>query len=115
MSPPASLPTPTDPTAGPNTIGTGPEDPQPEAQPTAPQPPGNVNNVTTMFARGPAEVRAEVYAGLDAGLDMIAPEGSVPLQTHLENILEIPRAVNDWMAEHPGNIYTRGRNGTAST
>jgi MtaA/CmuA family methyltransferase len=75
---------------------------------------GNVNNVTTMFARGPAEVRAEVYAGLDAGLDMIAPEGSVPLQTRLENILEIPRAVNDWMASHPDNIYARGRNGSAN-
>jgi|GEM_PF-2843485 hypothetical protein len=30
-------------------------------------------------------------------------------------MLEIPRAVNDWMTEHPDSIYTRGRNGTAIT
>lgn len=70
---------------------------------------GNVNNITTMFARGPAEVRAEVYGALDAGLDMIAPEGSVPLQTRLENILEIPRAVKDWIEMNPDSIYSRGR------
>ena len=75
---------------------------------------GNVNNTTTLFARGPAEVRAEVYAAMDAGVDMIAPEGSVPLQTHMENILEIPRAVTDWMDEHPGNVYTNGRNNGGS-
>ena len=57
---------------------------------------GNINNPETLFARGPEEVRAEVVANLEAGVQMVAPECAVPLQTPIENLLEIPRAVRDW-------------------
>ncbi len=60
---------------------------------------GNINNPETLFAKSPAEVRAEVYANLDAGVQLIGPECAIPLQTPIENLLEIPRAVKDWHAE----------------
>ncbi|MCI0439228.1 MAG: MtaA/CmuA family methyltransferase [Chloroflexi bacterium] len=61
---------------------------------------GNINNPSTLYARGPEEVRKEVYRCLDAGVNMIAPECAVPLATRLENLMEIPRAVKDWHAAH---------------
>jgi [methyl-Co(III) methanol-specific corrinoid protein]:coenzyme M methyltransferase len=61
---------------------------------------GNINNPETLYSKGPAEVRAEVYRCMDAGVNMIAPECAIPLATKLENLLEIPRAVRDWMTEH---------------
>ncbi len=60
---------------------------------------GNINNPTTLYARGPAEVRAEVFKALDAGVQIIAPECAIPLKTKLENLLEMPAAVKDWAAE----------------
>ena len=68
---------------------------------------GNINNPETLYARGPEEVRAEVYRCLDAGVNMIAPECAIPLATKLENLLEIPRAVKQWMEEHNGNDASR--------
>ena len=62
---------------------------------------GNVNNPETLYARGPKEVREEVFKCMDAGVDMIAPECAIPLATKLENLLEIPRAVKAWMQQHP--------------
>ena len=61
---------------------------------------GNINNPETLYARGPAEVREEVYRCLDAGVDMIAPECAIPLATRIDNLLEIPQAVKDWTEEH---------------
>ncbi|MDP6495149.1 MAG: uroporphyrinogen decarboxylase family protein, partial [Dehalococcoidia bacterium] len=61
---------------------------------------GNINAPQTLFARGPEEVRQEVYRCLEAGVQMIAPECAVALATKLENLLEIPRAVKDWCSEH---------------
>ncbi len=63
---------------------------------------GNINNPETLYARGPEEVREEVYRCLDAGVQMVAPECAVPLATKLENLIEIPRAVKDWWAERSG-------------
>ena len=60
---------------------------------------GNINNPTTLYSRGPAEVRKEVYKALDAGVQLIAPECAIPLKTKLENLLEIPIAIEDWSAE----------------
>ncbi|MBT6708122.1 MAG: MtaA/CmuA family methyltransferase [Chloroflexi bacterium] len=60
---------------------------------------GNINNPTTLYSRGPEEVRAEVNAALDAGVQLIAPECAIPLKTKLENLLEIPSAIEDWVAE----------------
>lgn len=61
---------------------------------------GNINNPETLYARGPEEVRAEVFKCLDAGVQMIAPECAIPLATKLENLIEIPRAVKEWTAAH---------------
>ena len=61
---------------------------------------GNINNPETLFARGPEEVRQEVYRCMDAGVNMIAPECAVPLATKIENLMAIPQAVKDWTAEH---------------
>ncbi len=61
---------------------------------------GNINNPETLYARGPDEVRQEVFRCLDAGVSMIAPECAVPLATKLENLMEIPRAVKAWHEEH---------------
>ena len=61
---------------------------------------GNINNPEVLYARGPEEVRQEVYRCLDAGVNMIAPECAVPLATKLENLMEIPKAVRDWCSEH---------------
>lgn len=61
---------------------------------------GNINNPETLYARGPSEVRQEVYRCLDAGVQLIAPECAIPLATRLENLLEIPKAVVDWCGEH---------------
>ncbi len=60
---------------------------------------GNINNPETLYARGPDDVRSEVYACLEAGVQMIAPECAIPLQTKLQNLLAIPDAVKDWSAE----------------
>ena len=62
---------------------------------------GNINNPETLFAKGPEAVRAEVVANLAAGVPLVGPECAVPLQTAIENLKEIPRAVHDWCREHP--------------
>jgi [methyl-Co(III) methanol-specific corrinoid protein]:coenzyme M methyltransferase len=61
---------------------------------------GNVNNPSTLYARGPEEVRKEIYQCLDAGVELVAPECAIPLRTRLENLTEIPKAVKDWHREH---------------
>ena len=61
---------------------------------------GNINNPETLYARGPEEVRQEVYRALDAEVNIIAPECAVPLATKLENLREIPKAVREWCEEH---------------
>ena len=60
---------------------------------------GNINNPETLFARGPEEVRQEVYSNLDAGIQLVGPECAIPLQTAIENLVEIPKAVQDWHSE----------------
>jgi len=62
---------------------------------------GNINNPVTLYMKGPEEVRAEAYAALDAGVPIIGPECAIPLKVKLENLIEIPRAVKAWAAEHP--------------
>ncbi len=57
---------------------------------------GNINNPQTLFSRGPEEVRKEVFENLDAGVQMIGPECAIPLQTSIENLKAIPRAVKEW-------------------
>ncbi len=59
---------------------------------------GNLNNPETLFSKGPEEVRAEVLANLEAGVPLIGPECAIPLQTPLENLLEIQATVKEWHA-----------------
>ena len=61
---------------------------------------GNINNPVTLYSKEPEDVRSEVYRALDAGVQMVAPECAIPLKTKLQNLLEMPRAVEDWAAEH---------------
>ena len=61
---------------------------------------GNINNHVTLYSKSPEDVRKEVFKALDAGVQMIAPECAIPLKTKLENLLEIPIAIEDWVAEH---------------
>jgi [methyl-Co(III) methanol-specific corrinoid protein]:coenzyme M methyltransferase len=57
---------------------------------------GNINNPSTLYSKGPDEVREEVRENLAAGVQMIGPECAIPLQTPLENLLAIGRAVTEW-------------------
>ena len=57
---------------------------------------GNINNPETLFAKGPQEVREEVVANLDAGVQMVGPECAIPLQTPIESLLAIRDTVLDW-------------------
>lgn len=59
---------------------------------------GNINNPETLFARDPEQVHLEVLANLEAGIHMVGPECAIPLQTSIENLREIPRAVQAWHA-----------------
>ena len=61
---------------------------------------GNINNPETLYAKGPEQVRAEVFANLDAGVRLVGPECAVPLQTPIENLKEISDAVHDWHRDH---------------
>ena len=54
---------------------------------------GNVNNPSTLYSKGPAEVREEVRENLDAGVQMVGPECAIPLQTPIENLRAIREAV----------------------
>ena len=56
---------------------------------------GNVNNPITLYARGPAEARAEAQAAIDAGVDIIAPECAVPLQAPVVNLQAIVETCKD--------------------
>ena len=60
---------------------------------------GNINNPETLFSRDPEDVESEVFLNLDAGVPLIGPECAIPLQTSLENLQAIPRAVKTWHAE----------------
>lgn len=60
---------------------------------------GNINNPETLFAKGPEAVREEVRKNLEAGVQLVGPECAIPLQTSIENLKTIPRAVKEWHAE----------------
>jgi [methyl-Co(III) methanol-specific corrinoid protein]:coenzyme M methyltransferase len=54
---------------------------------------GSFNCPHTLLRQGPEQVRAEVCRNLDAGVQLIAPGCAIPLETPVENLKEIPRAV----------------------
>ena len=63
---------------------------------------GNINNPETLFAKEPETVRDEVFKNLEAGVHLVGPECAIPLQTSIENLKEIPKAVVDWHKENAG-------------
>lgn len=61
---------------------------------------GNINNPETLFAKNPEDVRAEVIKNLESGIQLVGPECAIPLQTRIENLVEIPKAVREWHSTH---------------
>ena len=61
---------------------------------------GNINNPETLYAKGPEEVVAEVQKNLDARVQLVGAECAIPLQTPIENLKAIPRAVKEWHGQH---------------
>ena len=64
---------------------------------------GNVNNPETLYARGPEDVRKEIFKNLEAGVQLVGPECAIPLQTSIENLKAIPQAVLDWHRDRIGS------------
>ena len=60
---------------------------------------GNINNPETLFSKEPETVKEEVYKNLKAGVHLVGPECAIPLQTSIENLKEISKAVVDWHSE----------------
>ncbi len=56
---------------------------------------GSVNCPTTLLRGNPAAVRAEVLRNLEAGVQLIAPECAVPLQTPVGNLRAVAAAVRE--------------------
>ena len=61
---------------------------------------GNINNPETLFSKNPEDVREEVISNLESGVQMVGPECAIPLQTRIENLVEIPKAVRQWHSAH---------------
>jgi MtaA/CmuA family methyltransferase len=53
---------------------------------------GNINNATTLLRGTPEDVRRQVRYAIEAGVNIIAPECAVPLQTPLRNLRAIVEA-----------------------
>ena len=56
---------------------------------------GNINNPTTLLRGTPEDVRQQVRYSVAAGVDIIAPECAVPLQTPLRNLRAIVEAAEE--------------------
>ncbi len=56
---------------------------------------GNINNPQILMQQTPTEVRIEVQRAIDAGVDIIAPECAVPLQTPVKNLETIIAVCED--------------------
>jgi len=56
---------------------------------------GNINNATTLLRGTPEEVRRQVRYSIEAGVDIIAPECAIPLQTPLRNLRAIAEAAQE--------------------
>ncbi len=60
---------------------------------------GNINNAETLLRGTPDDVRREVFAALDAGVDIVAPECAVPLTTPNRNLIAVVEAAREYNAE----------------
>jgi MtaA/CmuA family methyltransferase len=57
---------------------------------------GNVNNPETLLRGSPEQVKAEVRALLEAGVEIVGPECAVPLVTPNRNLAAIVEAANEY-------------------
>jgi [methyl-Co(III) methanol-specific corrinoid protein]:coenzyme M methyltransferase len=64
---------------------------------------GNLNNPTLLYTGTYDDVYKTCWDLLDAGVDGLAPEGSVPLTTKKEPLQGIAAAARDWSALHRGD------------
>jgi [methyl-Co(III) methanol-specific corrinoid protein]:coenzyme M methyltransferase len=64
---------------------------------------GNLNNPTLLYGGTAEQVYDACWKLLDAGVDGIAPEGSVPLKTKQGPLLAMSAAVRDWSKLHRGD------------
>lgn len=67
---------------------------------------GNLNNPTLLYQGTAEDVYAACWNLLDAGVDGLAPEGSVPLITKMDRLQAINRATVDWSNAHRPNGRT---------
>ncbi len=56
---------------------------------------GNIANKNTLFGGTPEEVYRQSRYGIEAGVDILAPECAVPLQTPIENLKAIVEAAKE--------------------
>jgi [methyl-Co(III) methanol-specific corrinoid protein]:coenzyme M methyltransferase len=56
---------------------------------------GNINNPGTLLLGSEEDVRRETLRAMDAGIDMIAPECAVPLETRNINLMTISKTVKE--------------------
>lgn len=56
---------------------------------------GNINNAQTLLRGTPEDVYKQARYSIEAGVDVLAPECAVPLQTPLENLKAIVAAAEE--------------------
>lgn len=61
---------------------------------------GSINNPVTLFNGTPEDVRQEVFANCEAGIEIISPECAVPLRTPNANLKAIVAAVEEYCRTH---------------
>ena len=64
---------------------------------------GNLNNPSLLYQGASEDVYKACWDLMDAGVDGLAPEGSVPLVTKKEPLMAIAQAARDWSALHRGD------------
>jgi len=67
---------------------------------------GNLNNPTLLYQGTAEDVYQACWELLDAGVDGLAPEGSVPLITKKDRLQAINQAATDWSNQHRPNGRT---------
>jgi len=67
---------------------------------------GNLNNPTLLYQGTAEDVYKACWNLLDAGVDGLAPEGSVPLITKMDRLQAINQATVDWSNAHRPNGRT---------
>ena len=56
---------------------------------------GNINNAVTLLSGTPEDVRKQARYGIEAGVDVLAPECAIPLTTPLANLKAIVEAAKE--------------------